>query len=81
MRQFKILPRTGMMPWYSASRERANAAESGIALDDIDLALVGVARAAVHKLLHTVGKVEILREVFLDAHARLFRLLAGRFAC
>ena len=61
---------------FRVARE-LDTAERGIALDDIDLAFVGVARAAVHKLLHAVGKVEIFRKILLDAHARLFRLLAA----
>ena len=51
-------------------------AKGGIALDDIDLALRHILRAAVDELLHAVGDVKAAGQLLFDVQAGLF----GRFA-
>ena len=52
-------------------------AHGRIALHDIQLAAGGVLGAAVDELLHAVGEVHLLGDVFLDRDAGLFGVLAA----
>ena len=52
-------------------------AKGGIALDDIDLALRHILRAAVDELLHAVGDVKAAGQLLFDVQAGLFGRLAA----
>ena len=52
-------------------------AHSRIALDDVEFAAGGVLGAAIDKLLHPVGQIHLLGDVFLDRDAGLLGVFAA----